>query len=117
MEFKEPLSDMCNAVHRPKLVRRLRGLETKLRVPEYERCRYEGELRKADVISFCAVRVWDVSTGLDLDATGRPKRKGKENNVSPSVNVGVIPYLPLVKAQSSSTKDNKSKVTCIFLHK
>jgi hypothetical protein len=88
-------------------------LEAKLKVPEHERCRYEGELKKAEVVSFRAVRVWDIPTALDLDATGRPKRKGKENSNSPSI-LGVIPYLPLatekVQSTSSAKKENKLKV-------
>ncbi|KAF9469395.1 VRR-NUC domain-containing protein [Collybia nuda] len=102
--------DDTGIVYRPKLIRRLRALEKHLKVPEYERCRYEGELRKTDVVSFCAVRVWDVPTGLDLDATGRLKRKSKENNGSGSAHPDIISYLPVIeKDQTTSIKGNKIK--------
>lgn len=104
------MSNACNTVHRPKLIRRLRTLEKTLRVPELERCRYEGELRKAKVISFRAVRVWDTQTGLDLDATGRPKRKGKGKGKESPANVGSTPFhadkYPNHFKQNSAPSDN-----------
>ncbi|KAF5386729.1 hypothetical protein D9615_001528 [Tricholomella constricta] len=59
-------------VFRPGLVRRLRRLEKRLKVPEEERAICEGELRKASVVVFSAERLHTTSKSLKLDGNGRP---------------------------------------------
>jgi Fanconi-associated nuclease 1 len=53
-------------VFRPSLLRRLRTLEKKLKIPKVDRATVERELRTADVVSFSAVRLEKSSTSLHL---------------------------------------------------
>ena len=66
-------------VFRPSLLRRLRALEKKLKVPEVERAVVERELRKAKVVSFSAERLEKSSTSLHLD-TNLEHLPGQDNN-------------------------------------
>ncbi|KAG5653529.1 hypothetical protein H0H81_012470 [Sphagnurus paluster] len=72
-------------VFRPSFVQRLQKLEKRLKVPEEERVKCEGELRKAGSVEFHAERVFRTSNALTLDANGRPsdgaagKKDGLQN--------------------------------------
>ena len=58
-------------VRRPKLQRRLKTLENKLKIPVKERHTCEGSLVEADKIVFEAVRLKHRAASLKLDRTGR----------------------------------------------
>jgi fanconi-associated nuclease 1 len=66
-------------VFRPSLLRRLRALEKKLKVPEVKRVFVERELRKAKVVSFSAVKLEKSSTSLHL-GTNLQHLPGEANN-------------------------------------
>ncbi|KAG9318761.1 hypothetical protein JVU11DRAFT_860 [Chiua virens] len=58
-------------VFRPKLQRRLRTLENKLKIPIEDRHKCDGVLAKADKVVFKAVRLRPRAASLKLDRTGR----------------------------------------------
>ena len=92
-------------VLRPSLVRRLRALEKKLKVRPEDRCRCEGELRKANSVSVFAERLYTADSSLKLDAKGRPIK---------SSDVGVRAYFAKVAdgRQMPAEKENKLNVCC-----
>ena len=92
-------------VLRPSLVRRLRALEKKLKVRLEDRCRCEGELRKANSVSVVAERLYTADSSLKLDAKGRPIKSSE---------VGVRAYFSKVAdgRQMSAEMENKSNVCC-----
>lgn len=64
MEFE--LTTVRVTVFRPSLLRRLRALEKRLKVPEVDRALVERELQMAKVVSFSAERLEKSSASLHL---------------------------------------------------
>ena len=60
-------------VARPSLLRRLRRLEKRLKVPEDECAVCEGELREAEIVTLTAIRIHNPQSNL------AGKSKNKEN--------------------------------------
>ncbi|KAF8163679.1 VRR-NUC domain-containing protein [Crassisporium funariophilum] len=80
-------------VWRPSLVRRLRALEKKLRVPADDRCRSDGKLRTAEVVVLPATRVYPVIE--------------KENATAG----GLHPFISITKNDSSDKSPPEPKST------
>jgi hypothetical protein len=97
-------------VFRPSLLRRLRTLEKKLKIPEVDRATVERELRTADVVSFSAMRLEKSSTSLHLGT-----------NLQLLENSGdVRKYFSPVVAETDSAisvaeKENSPEVLVLFL--
>jgi Fanconi-associated nuclease 1 len=91
-------------VFRPSLLRRLRILEKKLKIPEVDRATVERELRTADVISFSAVRLEKSSTSLHLD-TNLQHSEDVRKYFSPA---------KTDRASSAAEKENNPEVFCSF---
>ncbi|TFK20357.1 hypothetical protein FA15DRAFT_696981 [Coprinopsis marcescibilis] len=83
-------------VARPSILRRLRRLEKRLKVPPEECAVCEGELRKAETVVITAKRIFHRETSIKLDNMGKPMTN-KENIPS------IANYLNLNKPGGSIT--------------
>jgi Fanconi-associated nuclease 1 len=97
-------------VFRPSLLRRLRVLEKKLKVPEVDRAFVERELRKAKVVSFSAVRLEKSSASLHL-GTNLQHLPGEDNE-------DVRNYFPPIpsKVERGSSVAEKENNPEVFHH-
>ncbi|KAF8237701.1 hypothetical protein L208DRAFT_1388872 [Tricholoma matsutake] len=91
-------------VFRPSLLRRLRTMEKKLKIPEVQRAVAERELRKAKVVSFSAVRLEKPSTSLRL-GTSLQYLSGEGNGED------VRKYFPPTTGSSLAEKEKNPEVT------
>ncbi|KAN0077005.1 VRR-NUC domain containing protein [Tylopilus felleus] len=99
-------------VSRPKLQRRLKRLENKLKIPPNERHICDGILVDADEVEFEAVRLKHRAASLKLDRTGRCVDASQQGNIkryySP-VNTSVKSE-PDTSAASSSSRNPSSDI-------
>ncbi|KAF8447634.1 VRR-NUC domain-containing protein [Boletus edulis BED1] len=88
-------------VFRPKLQRRLRRLENKLKIPVKERHTCDGVLVNADEVVFEAVRLRHRAASLKLDRTGRCINPSEQGNQD--IKRYYSPAATLVKPETDSS--------------
>ncbi|KAF8891363.1 hypothetical protein BD779DRAFT_1514822 [Infundibulicybe gibba] len=113
--IKDALKDNdTGMVFRPGLVRRLRALEKRLKLPEEERCQCDYELKKADVITIKAVRIWKRAEALKISADGRvingsAASSGVDSYFAPAATTGEKDVLPCPEQEEIKPKEPSSQ--------